>query len=318
MIHVQLTKFRKPSVLTEGFLFFIALSLFSCATNQDFPKQAQNPQSYQEAAPAPEKEIQSESRFKWQQVQNADWAQYFFYENKEVPLRYHCMKINLEDENLSILTFPTSKNDFTHKKGKKTDFFTGLTAQEFSEKTKSVIAINASPYSGKFKNSRLSLLSSPRKIVGIHIVDKEILSPPVRKYSAICFKKAENGFTGEILKKQESQNFTDYDFAFAGFFTILKDFQKESFPAQNSDSRTALGLSQDGKTLYLLIVEGEKKTQSTGLSYQKCADIMLELGASDAIQLDGGNSTSLFINGRNSLAYTSRIKNAVFIGFSNK
>lgn len=318
MIHVQLTKFRKPSVLTEGFLFLILLTLFSCATNQNFSKQAQDVEQHQKTEHPSEQEIPGESRFKWQKVENAGWAEYFLYENKDIPLRYHCIKIDLSDKNLSILTFPTSKNEFSQKNDKVTDFFTGLTAKDFSEKTNSIISINASPYKGKFKSSKLSLLTSPRKIVGIHIVNKEILSPPVRKYSAICFKKTKDGFVGEILKKQESANFTEYDFAFAGFFTILKDFQKESFPVQKDDSRTAVGLSQNGQTLYLLTVEGEKRSESTGLSYQKCADIMLALGASDAIQLDGGGSTTLFINGKNCLSYTNNRKNAVFIGFSNK
>ena len=76
--------------------------------------------------------------------------------------------------------------------------------------------------------------------------------------------------------------------------------------------------AEDGKTLFLLCAEGERKGKSVGLSYQDSSDILLAAGAKDAIQMDGGGSTSLFVNGKNFLSYPSIRKNAVFIGFSMK
>lgn len=318
MIHVQLTKFRKPSVLAEGFLFLLLISIFSCATNQNISDSSNQLETGQKSYLPAGQTASSESKIKWQKIPGTEWAEYFFFENKDYPLRYHCVKIDLSNEKLAIKTFPNSENDFVHKDGLKTAFFKGLTAKEFSEKSESIISINATPYGGKSKNSKISLLTSSRKIIGIHVADRKVLSPSVSRYSAICFKKTEKGFKGEILKNQTARDFSEYDFAFGGFFTVLKDSKKEVFQVQSDDSRTAIGLSRDGKTLFLLSVEGEKHSESIGLSYQKCADVMLFLGACDAIQMDGGGSTSLYINGRNSLSYTNSRKNAVFIGFSNR
>ena len=76
-----------------------------------------------------------------------------------------------------------------------------------------------------------------------------------------------------------------------------------------------MGVSKDGKTLYLLVVEGEKQKYSRGLSFQECADIFIRLGADNALQMDGGGSASLFINGENVLSYRKFRKNAAFAGF---
>lgn len=307
MIHVLLTKFRKPSALAGGFLFF-SLLLFSCASSgnlSDFQPESKN-LSY------------IPSQFSWQGIKGLDFAEYFFFENKNIPLRYHCLKINLSDPSLKILTYPNSKEDFMLKDDRRTEFFKGLTAKQFSRQFDSAVTVNATPFEGKAKSKKLALLSSIRKICGIHIVSKEQFSPPVKKYGAICFLEDENGYTGKILKNQEAESFKECDYAFGGFFVILQDFKKQEFQARRADSRTALALSEDGKTLFLLCAEGERRGKSVGLSYQDSSDILLAAGAKDAIQMDGGGSTSLFVNGKNFLSYPSIRKNAVFIGFSMK
>lgn len=301
--------FFKKNPLTFFLALLFPLVLFSCASNQTDGFTIPENQSEILYVPA-------ESEIKWQKIENLGWAEYFFYENKEIPVRYHAVKIDLSSGNLEILTFPESESDFIHKNGKNTGSFTGLHARQFSQKYDSVVTINATPYTGKNENWDISAkLSSTRKILGIHSVNKKQLSPPLAKYSAICFKKTESGFTGKIFKTQSDGDFSEYDFAFGGFFTILSDGQKEKFAYESRDSRSAVGLSEDGKTLYLLVVEGEKHSKSAGLSYPECADVFLALGAKNAMQLDGGGSSSLFINGKNALSYKTRRKNAVFIGF---
>ena len=308
MIHDLLIKFKKPSVYAGGFLFLILLLFFSCATP---PAPTVQTESEVQASLVPE-------RISWLKIKNTDWAEYFFYENKNYPLRYHCVKINLASKNLSIVTYPQSKNDFSYKNGNRTDFFTGMTGESFSKKFNSIVSVNTSPFKGRTNMSKLTSLTSTRKILGIHVSNKELLSNPVEKYSALIFKKNAEGFDGEILINQTNEDFSQYDFAFGGFFTILKDSKKLPFTRQTNDSRTAIGLSKNGKILFILVVEGEKQKKSIGLSFQECADIMLELGADSAMQMDGGSSSMLCINQKNMLQYKQIVKNAVILGFANK
>ncbi len=61
--------------------------------------------------------------------------------------------------------------------------------------------------------------------------------------------------------------------------------------------RTALGLSPDGKTLYLVVVDGRSK-KATGMSCGELSKLLLELGAWNATNLDGGGSSTMFVRGQ--------------------
>lgn len=66
--------------------------------------------------------------------------------------------------------------------------------------------------------------------------------------------------------------------------------------------RSAVGLSQDGKTFVMLAIDGRQATaeesptgqaHSRGATYQETGELMKRFGAYDAINLDGGGSTTM-------------------------
>jgi hypothetical protein len=63
----------------------------------------------------------------------------------------------------------------------------------------------------------------------------------------------------------------------------------------NTHPRTAAGRTRDG-SLILLVVDG-RQPESRGVNLQELAQIMLDLGAVDALNLDGGGSATLVANG---------------------
>lgn len=60
--------------------------------------------------------------------------------------------------------------------------------------------------------------------------------------------------------------------------------------------RTAIGTMADG-TLLLVTVDGRNPTHSIGASIPEMAQLMRDLGAVDAMNLDGGGSTATYVNG---------------------
>lgn len=60
--------------------------------------------------------------------------------------------------------------------------------------------------------------------------------------------------------------------------------------------RTAVARLKDGK--FLFITADGRTEQSAGLGLRDLASYLLELGATDAINLDGGGSTTMFVNGK--------------------
>ncbi|MEX0737317.1 MAG: phosphodiester glycosidase family protein, partial [Bacteroidota bacterium] len=61
--------------------------------------------------------------------------------------------------------------------------------------------------------------------------------------------------------------------------------------------RTFVGVNRDTTLLYLCTVDG-RQPSSVGMSFDEMAKFMLELGAWEAINLDGGGSTTFSLEGR--------------------
>ena len=60
--------------------------------------------------------------------------------------------------------------------------------------------------------------------------------------------------------------------------------------------RTAIGQRADGAVL-MLVIDG-RQVHSAGATYQDCVDIMLDYGAVNACNMDGGSSTAMYYQGK--------------------
>jgi hypothetical protein len=74
---------------------------------------------------------------------------------------------------------------------------------------------------------------------------------------------------------------------------------REGVPVPGLDTaelapRTAAGISPDGRRVHLLVADGRSPV-STGLNLRETADLMASLGAADAVNLDGGGSTTMAV-----------------------
>jgi hypothetical protein len=77
------------------------------------------------------------------------------------------------------------------------------------------------------------------------------------------------------------------------------DVVEGTFPRFSSarHPRTGVGFSKDSATLYLVTVDGRRESDS-GMSLAELADAMIQLGAYDAMNFDGGGSTTMVIDGK--------------------
>ncbi|MER3431017.1 MAG: hypothetical protein C4324_08245 [Blastocatellia bacterium] len=67
--------------------------------------------------------------------------------------------------------------------------------------------------------------------------------------------------------------------------------------ALNRHPRTAIAKLDDGKIL-LVAVDGRRPNISVGMTLQELAEYLLSIGATDAMNLDGGGSTTMYLDGR--------------------
>ena len=67
--------------------------------------------------------------------------------------------------------------------------------------------------------------------------------------------------------------------------------------AEMRHPRTSVGFSRDSSTLYILTVDGRSQA-SVGMTLVELASVMRELGAWQAMNFDGGGSTTMVVDGK--------------------
>ncbi|MDQ3786191.1 MAG: phosphodiester glycosidase family protein, partial [Actinomycetota bacterium] len=76
---------------------------------------------------------------------------------------------------------------------------------------------------------------------------------------------------------------------------VVDGVAQKASPGNNTPAapRTALGFSKDGRKMFLLSADGRQPAFAEGLGLDELANMMVELGAWSAVNLDGGGSTTI-------------------------
>ncbi len=82
--------------------------------------------------------------------------------------------------------------------------------------------------------------------------------------------------------------------AFGGGTLLLKDGKKTEIThnVAGNNPRSVVGTNEDGTVVYFITVDG-RQNESRGVSLSELADICLDLGCVNALNLDGGGSTQM-------------------------
>jgi exopolysaccharide biosynthesis protein len=79
-------------------------------------------------------------------------------------------------------------------------------------------------------------------------------------------------------------------------FESNSEKMREGFDTERHP-RTAIGLRPDG-TWVFVIVDGRQPELSVGMSLKELTQVLLSLGCVDALNLDGGGSSTLYYRGQ--------------------
>jgi hypothetical protein len=96
-----------------------------------------------------------------------------------------------------------------------------------------------------------------------------------------------------------------YAFAVGGFPVLRDGALLPGLDAKTSATRSAAGLGDGGRTLYLLALDGSAESNA-GLTVAELACVLRDMGADDAVDLDGGGSTTLVARAPGAEAATVR------------
>jgi len=76
---------------------------------------------------------------------------------------------------------------------------------------------------------------------------------------------------------------------------VDKGKKVDSLESQSVEPRSAAGLNQNGRWLFLVVIDGRQPGYSEGATFPELADFLISLGSYTAINLDGGGSSDIVI-----------------------
>ncbi|MFD4641841.1 phosphodiester glycosidase family protein [Lentzea sp. NPDC058436] len=113
-----------------------------------------------------------------------------------------------------------------------------------------------------------------------------------RDKGADALKALKPGDRAEISYRNRTSDGSEPRTAIGGRQLLVRD-GKNVAPADALHPRTAVGFSRDGRKMHLLTVDGRQSAYLQGLDLRDLADAMIELGAHNALNLDGGGSSTM-------------------------
>jgi hypothetical protein len=227
--------------------------------------------------------------------------------DSEAPLRAWGVRIDLDERGLSVVCTPDN--------GERPGDTDGERTTSFAEREGLAVCVNASPFredaradgdpmdvSGRYVYAGLPVSETEKRFPSI-LVYRDADGPGAPRWSVgyedpadVPEDTAAAGGAGEPY------------YALGGFRMILRNGENRGIDGDR-EARTAIGTSADGRTLYLLVVDGRSRRWSVGLTSRETAEWLRLLGAADGILMDGGGSATLAVrdaDGRTALANRPR------------
>ena len=221
-------------------------------------------------------------------------------------MKAHAVRIDLSDRSLTFTSNGRDKDwglpmpDYTNgiirtKRVTVPDFFANARApiEEGGRGLDMLLAFNTAPW-GPWVEPFTHRYGDPR---GLNIADGVLVSDNVLKTGTAFYGKGifvvwTNGLA-DIVTDIPPARRGEVWVAHTGFCLVLKDGQVQQKPDEVVHPRTVVGLSRDRRWLYVLVLEGRHPETSLGANLHDLGQIMLSLGATDAVNMDGGGSTTL-------------------------
>ena len=197
-------------------------------------------------------------------------------------MRIHCLRVDTRTPGLRFYTTPPSGSMETMTQT--TRQF--LNASQSSAK-KLVAAINATAWSN-FNSSEWNV-SRPAQLTGLAVSEGTVVSSAeTRAYPTFVM-----GWTAlpEMLNTVTGVNPAGMRTAVAGFDFILTNGVGATGDT-TLNPRTAIGLSQDKRYVYFLVIDG-RQTGSEGATTDEVASYLQWFGAWNGMNMDGGGSTTM-------------------------
>ncbi|MBD1937204.1 phosphodiester glycosidase family protein [Microcoleus sp. FACHB-68] len=216
--------------------------------------------------------------------------------NTPRPYMLHIVTIDLAASGVGVLVTPGNNQGRDSKLNTRKEI-QARTTSEFVREFKLQLAINAGYFFPFREHNPWDFY--PRSGEGVNVVGQAIANGST--YSAVqsgvpvlCFN---SGNRAQIFDSGQCPKGTIH--AVAGSHIVLKrgvvSLSSESRRQDKPYSRVAVAIDRQGQKLWLIVIDGKQPLYSEGVTLAELSKIAQELGAFEAINLDGGGSATLVV-----------------------
>lgn len=195
---------------------------------------------------------------------------------------------------------------------------TVLTVEQVAKQTKALAVINAGFFDPVNQKTTSAVVIDGREVANPKDNERLVNNPKLSGYLSAILNRSEFrvyqcgtqvkygiGFRSEpilsgcqlshavgggpqLLPKNTAQQegFTDY---------AKGELIRDAIGSKQPNARTAIGLKPDGSVVWVIVAQ--TKVEHSGMTLEELADLMKRLGATSALNLDGGTSSSLYTQG---------------------
>jgi hypothetical protein len=210
----------------------------------------------------------------------------------------HILKVDLQDSDIRLFTTPRYKDyvaDYTETAAMKVGYF--LTNYGLQ------VAINANdyhvPYSSDLLNDNAAN-GTACGITGLLISQGLLVSSQESAHYSSSLLFTGNKTPSFVFTNYPQQSIAGISNAVTGTYAVLingvnvgSNYYKSSDSIHHLQPRTAIGISQDNRYMYLMTIDGRQSSYSVGAYDYETAAWLKLAGAYNGINMDGGGSTTM-------------------------
>jgi hypothetical protein len=193
------------------------------------------------------------------------------------PLQVRAVRVNLKDPTIDLLVTPRLEDG--------TGAFGGRKTSEFLAEFNCQVALNASAFD-VFAKKR----GDPMRVEDLSLSRGDLYLSS-NKWDALLISTNHRAW----IARAPVDTTGAYN-GCSGFYALLINGTNNG-GMKDRHPRSAVGISRNGRYLILMTIDGRQRGYSEGTSTAETAEWIRRLGAYNALNLDGGGSTALAVEG---------------------
>lgn len=217
-----------------------------------------------------------------------------------------CVRVDLTDPDVRLFATPSAPGSVADSRETLT-----LTVPDFLAQNQLQVACDANFYSANPGGSDPTSEGVSCDVFGLEISNGEVVSAQTiadaigdPRYAAVLFA-TNNQPTMIFVNRPPGTNSAGTYTAVTGYYPIVSNgvnigaAAATSYPdsfIHQAQPRTVYGLSQDNRYLFLMTIDGRQPDYSDGALDTETAYWIMQFGAWNAINMDGGGSSALYMS----------------------